>query len=750
MADEILTILDETDKDSLEAQIKAVSDSKQNTITGAATTITDSNLTASRALVSNSSGKVGVSFVTSTELGYLDGVTSNVQTQLNNKSDTSHTHLYAGSATAGGPADSLGITDTRKVEETPAELLEANGKGIHFNFKETATIGISDSTYAATMSVLPWTNWSGGKATQLAFGQSGNIYTRKGIDESWDDSWRTIVDSGNLSSQAVATSSKSGIMSYNDKKILDRLTYRNLGEMKDKTVADLQSALRTWLNEVCYTPNSVALFKVGDSFISLWNAGDTTTALVDGQVWTVTLKTYYSSGAYAMLELCSYYDKKVYYTAISNGQWKGLRKVALDVAATTSEAGLMSATDKGKLDGIEAGATNYEAYLKWGGKSISGNISPIDAACSNVHSANRFQFSKPAGITVEYSTDGKTWIDYEATDTKKINLVSDIGTTFLIGKRSTGTTVNDKLRVTLDATAMGMYVRLRKLLINVSTNHATGCNVIVEKSMKGSATTFTIVDTYPISGWSGWNSIPLSSPFGGTDTQTSNIAALRLTFGITAINTSKTSNALTIMNILGLGDVFWSYPSNMAKTGHLYSYDDAQNATFPAKVTATTFSGSLSGNATSATKATQDGSGNVITSTYATKSNLANIFGEYYDLATTVTPGANYSTASGEATLVGNMLRVKFSAERTSAANGNIDNETVATFSITHGGKITGGFAVSIGNGTSGHLANMVVSSVSCNATTLTFTVTLTATGGDTSKLNPFFAMPVLIDISKF
>lgn len=58
---------------------------KQDKITGAATTITDDNLTANRALVSNSSGKVAVSIVTSTEFGYLDGVTSNVQTQLNGK-----------------------------------------------------------------------------------------------------------------------------------------------------------------------------------------------------------------------------------------------------------------------------------------------------------------------------------------------------------------------------------------------------------------------------------------------------------------------------------------------------------------------------------------------------------------------------------------------------------------------------------------------------------------------------------------
>ena len=59
--------------------------SKQDTVVGGASTITADNLTANRALVSNSSGKVAVSTVTSTELGYLDGVTSNVQTQLNKK-----------------------------------------------------------------------------------------------------------------------------------------------------------------------------------------------------------------------------------------------------------------------------------------------------------------------------------------------------------------------------------------------------------------------------------------------------------------------------------------------------------------------------------------------------------------------------------------------------------------------------------------------------------------------------------------
>lgn len=70
--------------------IKNLQTSKQNNITGGASTITTSNLTANRALVSDGSGKVAVANVTSTELGYLDGVTSGIQSQINSKQNSSN------------------------------------------------------------------------------------------------------------------------------------------------------------------------------------------------------------------------------------------------------------------------------------------------------------------------------------------------------------------------------------------------------------------------------------------------------------------------------------------------------------------------------------------------------------------------------------------------------------------------------------------------------------------------------------
>ena len=59
-------------------------DSKQDKITGAATSVISDNLTPRKALISDSLGKIYVSNTTLTELEYLSGLRSNVQTQIDN------------------------------------------------------------------------------------------------------------------------------------------------------------------------------------------------------------------------------------------------------------------------------------------------------------------------------------------------------------------------------------------------------------------------------------------------------------------------------------------------------------------------------------------------------------------------------------------------------------------------------------------------------------------------------------------
>lgn len=95
----------------------------QSVITGAASTVVSSDLTPNRVVISNSQGKIiNTSTVTSTELGYLSGTTSNIQAQLNGKADTTKTAdprqvsanlkggtiiFYGDSYTAGSGASSI-------------------------------------------------------------------------------------------------------------------------------------------------------------------------------------------------------------------------------------------------------------------------------------------------------------------------------------------------------------------------------------------------------------------------------------------------------------------------------------------------------------------------------------------------------------------------------------------------------------------------------------------------------------------
>lgn len=90
---------------------------QRSEITGGASTIVEDNLTASKALVSNGSGKVAVSAVTSTELGYVAGATSNLQTQLGTKANSSSLSTVA---TTGAYADLTGKPSLSTVATTGA------------------------------------------------------------------------------------------------------------------------------------------------------------------------------------------------------------------------------------------------------------------------------------------------------------------------------------------------------------------------------------------------------------------------------------------------------------------------------------------------------------------------------------------------------------------------------------------------------------------------------------------------------
>lgn len=94
-----------------------------------------SGLTASRALVTDGSKNLASSAVTSTELGYVSGVTSAIQTQIDGKQATdSDLTAVAGLSTTGLVARTgAGTASTRTVTGTANQITVTNGDGVSGN-----------------------------------------------------------------------------------------------------------------------------------------------------------------------------------------------------------------------------------------------------------------------------------------------------------------------------------------------------------------------------------------------------------------------------------------------------------------------------------------------------------------------------------------------------------------------------------------------------------------------------------------
>lgn len=263
----------------------------------------------------------------------------------------------------------------------------------------------------------------------------------------------------------------------------------------------------------------------------------------------------------------------------------------------------------------------YEANLKWGGGNFADSFGPIDAAMIPELGANRFAFGNPKGITVEYSNDGgNTWLDYGASDAVKTSLTvkSDYLVNLIIGKDGSSIPTNDMLRITFDTstkTGIGCYSVLNKFVISISTEGMKFCYCTIQKALQKAPTVFSdVIVKVPICGWPGYNIINTPSIRTYGNDEENQYGRIRFIFG--SDDNTTTNARLKILSIFAFGGVGWNTPSYMAKNGHLYDYNYKQDATFPANVTANTFIGTLQGNATTATKASQDGDGNTISSTY--------------------------------------------------------------------------------------------------------------------------------------
>ena len=174
-------------------------DAKQATITGSATTIDTESLTANRAVISNGSQKIAVSDVTDTELGYLDGVTSAVQTQIDSKQ-----------ATITGGATTITSSDL-----TASRALQSNGSGkVEVSDVTTTELGYLDGVSSAIQTQLDAKQTSDAQLTDIAgltptdsnfiVGDGSNFVTESGATA------RTSLGLGTIATQAANNVSISG------------------------------------------------------------------------------------------------------------------------------------------------------------------------------------------------------------------------------------------------------------------------------------------------------------------------------------------------------------------------------------------------------------------------------------------------------------------------------------------------------------------------------------------------------------
>lgn len=160
----------------------------QATITGGATSIVSSNLTASRALVSDGSGKVGVSSVTSTELGLLSG-------------KTNLSSLTAGSlvtTTSGTEAAFPTLPSTIKRIMVVFSGVSINSSGQPFNIQLGDSGGYETSVYASAVGTTSDT-------TGFALGTIGTASAYSGIVTLVNLTGNTWVASGVVYDNATPT-----------------------------------------------------------------------------------------------------------------------------------------------------------------------------------------------------------------------------------------------------------------------------------------------------------------------------------------------------------------------------------------------------------------------------------------------------------------------------------------------------------------------------------------------------------------
>jgi hypothetical protein len=154
----------------------------------------DSGYTASRVIISDATGNLVVSpLISTTELDYLDNLTDNVQSQLNGKSATGHTHIIAEvTGLSSALSDKASLTHTHAISDVTGLQAELDEKALAEGYTVNRVI-VSNGAGAISASTTIDT-------TELGYlnGVTDNIQTQ--LDGKLDEAPTEIGNAVNLNS----------------------------------------------------------------------------------------------------------------------------------------------------------------------------------------------------------------------------------------------------------------------------------------------------------------------------------------------------------------------------------------------------------------------------------------------------------------------------------------------------------------------------------------------------------------------
>jgi hypothetical protein len=248
------------------------------------------------------------------------------------------------------------------------------------------------------------------------------------------------------------------------------------------------------------------------------------------------------------------------------------------------------------LNTLNASDTNARYYVQSTNGVPSnnlGNPTVTEMALFDEQFNNKTAFYDNTALSFWTSSDGTNYTEYTGFDTttKKRFLGGDSDSGVVIPNQT------NRFRIELENTAG--YVFLNQLYIYWSSNsHSTKVHIWVRRCDNNQWYQHTDSNTQ-VSSWPGHLYLPFSTiPFyPGALASTGHFNKIRIEF----IPTWSTGDYSTYPINLMRMQIWGGYPAGKR---NIYSVDENQNVSFPAILSATTFSGALSGNATTASALT--------------------------------------------------------------------------------------------------------------------------------------------------